>query len=386
MSRSFLRSLIPEMNPVGPRERLLSAVGALVGVLATGLVSHMALGNGSALPAMIAPVGASAVLLFAAPASPLAQPWSIIGGNFVSAVIGVTMAALIHDPFVAAAFAIGGAIAMMTALKCLHPPSGAVALTAVLGGPAITGLGYGFVVWPVLANSVLLLAAALAFNNLTGRPYPHPRAARHGTAGAPERPRSLREDLTASDIDAALADFGQLLDVERSDLEAILRDAQLHSYSRRSGLTTCGEIMSRDVIAIAPHAPLAEALDLLRHHHIKALPVTDEQSKVLGIVTQTDLLDKAVWGSGGPRLGARARLRLSLSRVRAPHGVVEDIMTTTVRTVRPDTPVAELVLRMSAAGLHHLPAVDDAGRLIGIVSQTDVIAALIADGGKAVAA
>lgn len=383
MSSDFLRRFIPAMTPIGPAERIRAAAGALVGILATGLVSHAAIGDGSTLPAMIAPMGASAVLLFAAPASPLAQPWSILGGNLVAALVGVTAARFVPDPFVACGVAIGVAITLMLALKCLHPPSGAVALTAVLGGPAIHDLGYAFVVWPVLANSALLLGAALAYNNLTGRSYPH---VAQTAANAPERPRSLAEELASSDIDAALANFGQILDVERGDLEAILRDAQLSAYSRRSGRTTCAEIMTRDVIAIAPHAPLREALALLRRHHIKAIPVTDESRKVLGIVTQTDLLDKAAWSHDGPRLDFRTRLRLTFSRARAPHGAVEDIMTTHVRTVRPETPIAEVVMRMSQAGVHHLPAVDEENRLVGIVAQTDLIAALLADGAKAEAA
>jgi CBS domain-containing membrane protein len=373
--RLFLSRLLPDLAPVSKRERLRAAAGALVGILATGLVCRAAVGSEAALPILIAPMGASAVLLFAVPASPLAQPWSILGGNLVAALVGVTAGAWVADPFVAAACAIGVAIALMMALRCLHPPSGAVALTAVLGGPAIRELGYGFVLWPVGANSLLLLGAALLFNNLTGRAYPHLRPAGPRTADpAP----AARLGFRASDLDAALEDFDQLLDVDRSDLEQILRRVQMRVYGRRSGQTTCAAIMSRDVIAVAPEASLAEALRLLRRHRIKALPVTDERARVLGIVTQTDLLDKAAWDRSGPRLGLARRLLLTVERGRAPHGCAADIMSA-VKPVGPDTPVADLVLRMSEAGLHHLPVVDPDGRLVGIVSQTDLVPALMAD-------
>ena len=63
------------------------------------------------------------------------------------------------------------AIAAMFTLRCLHPPSGAVALTAVLGGPAVASLGYGFVLWPVALNSVILLSIAVAFNGALRRNY-----------------------------------------------------------------------------------------------------------------------------------------------------------------------------------------------------------------------
>ncbi|MFD1331213.1 HPP family protein, partial [Methylopila musalis] len=167
---SLLRRLTPDLPRYSRKEHAASAVGAFVGILATGVVSHMAVGAaGWSLPALIAPMGASSVLLFAVPASPLAQPWSIMGGNVVAAVIGVAAAQLIPSPFLAAAVAAGLAIAAMIALRCLHPPSGAVALTAVLGGAPVHDLGFGFALWPVAANSALLLASALVFNALVGR-------------------------------------------------------------------------------------------------------------------------------------------------------------------------------------------------------------------------
>ncbi|KQT64422.1 MULTISPECIES: HPP family protein [unclassified Aureimonas] len=374
-----LRHWIPDLPRLSARERVRSAAGALLGILATGLVSRAAVGEGAALPILIAPMGASAVLLFAVPASPLAQPWSILGGNLVSAFVGVSVARLVPDPMLAASLAISMAIAAMMALRCLHPPSGAVALTAVLGGPAITGLGYGFLLWPVLANSLLLLAGALVFNNLTGRTYPHvpPRAAvaRHTADPAP----STRLGLAAADLDAVLQEFDGVLDIGRGDLLSILKLAQMRSYGRKAGLATASTVMSRDVVAIAPDASLKEAFDLLRRHHIKALPVTDESARVIGIVTQTDLLDKSAWDGRGPRLGWRHRLRLTASRARAPYGCVEDIMTTPVATIRPQTPIAEIVIPMTDAGLHHLPVIGDDGRLVGIVSQTDLIPALLAE-------
>ena len=377
--RFSLRHLVPDLAPVSPRERVRSAAGALLGILATALVGRAALGPEAGLPSLIAPMGASAVLLFAVPASPLAQPWSILGGNLIASLVGVTAGRLVADPALAAALAVGCAIALMALARCLHPPSGAVALTAVLGGSAIHDLGYGFVLWPVGGNSLLLLAAALLFNNLTGRTYPHVPArpmTGHGTA---DPPPAGRVGASSADLDAVLAEYGQVLDVGRADLEAILREAQLRSYRRRSGGTTCGQIMSRDVVAVAPEAPLREALDLLRRHRIKVLPVTDERAQVLGIVTQTDILDKAVWDGGGPRIGLARRLRLTAMRGRAPYGSVEDIMTTPVETVRPEMTIAEAVLRMSDHALHHLPVVDGRGNLAGIVSQSDLVAALLAD-------
>src|SRR5450830_472175 len=102
----WLRGFIPGPVVVNATERLRACCGALLGILLTGLVSHWALGASAPLPLLIAPMGASAVLLFGVPASPLAQPWSIIGGNLVAAVIGVACARWIHDPVLAPALAV----------------------------------------------------------------------------------------------------------------------------------------------------------------------------------------------------------------------------------------------------------------------------------------
>lgn len=379
---SFLRHLLPDLPAVSWRERLRVTVGALIGLLVTAFVCRAAVGPSSALPILVAPMGASTVLLFAVPASPLAQPWSILGGNVVAALVGVTVQRLVPDPLLGAAVAGATAILVMLLLRCLHPPSGAVALTAVLGGPAVWELGYGFALWPVGANSALLLLAALLFNNLTGRPYPHrpPRPAHpHATQ---DPPAAERVGFSPDDLDAALAESDQLLDISRADLEALLHRAELHSFARRARATRTSEIMSRDVVAISSDASFREAFETLRRHHIKALPVTDDGARVVGILTQTDLLDKAAWDGHGPRLGTRERVRFAMRGGRAPGARVADIMTSPVKTIRPEDPIADVVPEMSALGIHHLPVCGPDGRLVGIVSQTDLVVALLADAGR----
>lgn len=377
MPGRFLRRFVPDLVPVSARERVRSACGALIGILATGLIARAAVGSGPELPALIAPMGASAVLLFAVPSSPLAQPWSIVGGNLIAAFVGVTAAMSIADPMLAAAVAAGVAIALMMLLGCLHPPSGAVALTAVLGGPAIRELGYGFALWPVAANSGLLLACALVFNNLTGRSYPHAAQGRPAAAGSPTP--SSGGALSAEDIDAALGEVDEVLEIGRADLQAILRRAQIHASLRRSGQTTCAALMTREIRAIAPEASLREALDMLRRFRVTMLPVTDENARVLGVVTQTDLIDKAVWDRRGPRLGIERRIRLTLDRGRAPHGSVADVMTDGFAPLTPDTAAGEAALLMTQAGLHHAPVVGSDGRLVGVVAQSDLVGAMLAD-------
>ena len=378
--RSMLRRLRPETPLVSKKERLRASFGALLGILTTGLIGSLAIGMDPALPALIAPMGASAVLLFAVPASPLAQPWSILGGNTVAALVGVLVSTLIPDPFLAAAGAIGVAIGLMMTLRCLHPPSGAIALTAVLGGPAIHDLGYGFVIWPVLGNSLALLALALAFNNLTGRSYPHRVKQAPVDHGTKDPAPIQRIGFSSEDLDEVLKEYDEFLDIDRDDLEAILRRTELRSYRRRAGDLDCDSFMSRDVITVSPVTSLRKAQKLMRSHHIKALPVVNQKAEVVGIVTQTDLFDKVNWADGPE--GFVSRVRLVFSGTVAPRGLVSRIMTSPVKTVRPETPLAQAIITFAENGLHYLPVVKDDNTLTGILSQSDVLVAMLADANR----
>jgi len=216
---SWFRSFLPEQVPTTYAERVRAGLGAFLGIAATGILSTAWFGYSNAAPLLIAPMGASAVLLFGVPASPLAQPWSIVGGNLIAAVVGVTAAREIGSPLLAAATAVAGSFAIMSLLRCIHPPSGAVALTAVLGGAHVTAAGYSFVLLPVLVNSTVLVLAALAYNNLTRRSYPHrPHAPAH-----PHPPIS-RLRLTSEDVEDVLTDYGEALDISRDDLHKLFHE------------------------------------------------------------------------------------------------------------------------------------------------------------------
>lgn len=362
-------------------ERMRACAGALFGIVLTGLCSRLALGSGTEAIWMIGPVGASAVLLFAVPSSPLAQPWSVLGGNTVSALVGVTCALLTDDAVLGAALAGSVSIAAMFALRCLHPPGGAVALTAVLGGPGIHALGYGFVLVPVGLNSLLLLLTALFFNNATGRRYPQGVRAETMQAHDTRDPLpTARLGINRDDLDQVLARYNQVLDISPDDLETIFLETERQAYQRRFGTTQCAAIMSRDVVSVRFGTPLEEAWDLLHHHRLTALPVTDNASRVVGILTKADFIAHAgVAGATGhhglgQRLGALLRPS-GLTHSSKPE-VVGQIMHGDVRTVTGDQPIVELVPLMSDAGLHSVPVVDGSRRLIGMITPSDMIAAL----------
>ncbi|KAA0571344.1 HPP family protein [Azospirillum sp. Sh1] len=333
------------------RDRMIACCGALLGIAATGLLCRNMLTFMSSAPVLVAPMGASAVLLFAVPASPLAQPWSIIGGNTLSAIVGVLVASVIPDPMLAGAAAVALAIATMSLTRCLHPPGGAAALTAVLGGPAVTEMGIKFAFFPVAVNSILLLTAGLMFHRLSGHRYPHKAVNTHRTN---DPPAQLRPGLTQGDVDVALRTLAETLDVSRDDLGALLVNAELHALERLHADITCREIMSRDVVTVTPDTHPQVARARLLEHGFRTLPVVDGQNMVVGIVGHEQL-------SHGDAVHHGSRV----AAVMAP-----------AATELPDTPVFRLLGRLSDGRTHDVVIVDQNRRVLGMITQTDLLVVL----------
>lgn len=155
------------------RDIAWSWLGAFLGIGAVGYLDHR-LFEGTEFLLILGSFGASAVLVYGAVRSPLAQPRNLLGGHVVSAAIGVAcQQALGSQPWLAGALAVATAIAAMHATKTLHPPGGATALIAVIGGPKVHSLGYVYVALPVGAGAAILLSVALLVNNLAReRRYP----------------------------------------------------------------------------------------------------------------------------------------------------------------------------------------------------------------------
>lgn len=371
----WLKGFYPEPLSVNKSEQLRAAIGALLGIFFTSAISYYFCGPTTA-QWLIAPMGASAVLLFAVPSSPLAQPWSIIGGNTISAAIGITCALLIDDLGLAAAVAIGLSVVAMFALRCLHPPSGAVALTAVLGGTGLESFGYDFVLFPVGINSLCLLMIALLYNNITQRSYPHavrPKPDQHNTT---DKPAMERFGFTLNDLDDVLKKHNQVIDVSRDDLQELFVQTEMHAYRRKMGEITCAEIMSRDVVSVEFGTLIEDAWALLRTHHIKALPVIDKARRVIGIVTQIDFMKEAnldAYENFDQKL--KKFIRRTRDRYSDKPEVVGQIMTKKVMVAYEDMHIISLIPLMSE-GVHHIPVLNAENRLVGVVTQSDFIGAL----------
>jgi len=153
-------------------ERIASAVGGFIGILSILTITQYFVGiDGSQV--IIASMGASSVLLFAVPHGSLSQPWSVFGGHILSAIIGVTCAQWFPNEIIAASIAVGLSIGVMHYLRCIHPPGGATALAAVVGGDNIHDLGYQFVITPIFINVCVILLVAFLYNFIfVWRRYP----------------------------------------------------------------------------------------------------------------------------------------------------------------------------------------------------------------------
>lgn len=215
--------------PVSQAEKRISALGGFVGILLVMVVSY-AIADPVPAALIVASMGASAVLLFAVPHGALSQPWPLVGSHFVSAIIGVCCAKFIPIPFVAAAAAVGLAIAAMHLLRCIHPPGGATALSAVIGGDAVHALGFQFVLTPVLLNALIILAVAVAFN------YPF-RWRRYPVGWArieveKPGPTTTYPDISHADFVAALSEIDSIIDITEQDLLRIY-DVAMRAHKRR---------------------------------------------------------------------------------------------------------------------------------------------------------
>lgn len=344
------RFFLPILAGATWRDRWIACVGAFVSIAATYFICRLSLGGNAHLPLLVAPMGASAVLIFAVPASPLAQPWPVIGGNTLSALVGIAVARLVPDPVLAAGIAVALAIALMSLARCLHPPGGAAALLAVLGGPVVNDAGFMFALDPVAVNAVLMVLIGLGFHKSLRHNYPHvpapPPANTHGTS---DKQPATRIGFNAADIDSALSDLGEAFDIDRTDLDRLLHQVELRALERSHGELRCADIMSRDIIRTAPTGDIDTARALLLDHQLRMLPVVDDAGHVVGSVGLRELLREG--------------------------RTIADVMSPPW-TARQDRLVIDLIAPLTDGKTHAAVIVDADDRLVGLVTQTDLLATL----------
>ena len=362
-----MRSLLKHLGAFAPAlpaptgsEILRASAGIVFGCGLCAIIA-LALPELFGIPVMlIAPLGASAVLIFAVPNAPLAQPWSAITGNVVSAAVAILV--LKTMPGIAVpAIAVGGATLAMLLTRSLHPPGGAVALLATLEHETVLEIGFWFALIPVGVLTAALVIGGIFFNRLTGRHYPFRHSA---TAENMQMPES-RLGLSNDEISDLLRRFNQAPNIGAVDLGRLLESAEREAATHRFDGVTCAEIMTEDLIFVAPETSIAGVAQKFRRCAIKSLPVLGGSGKLLGVILQFDVID----GLMNSRLALRRHSHKCLTAL--------DIMRPAGNTVPPDMPVGHLLNRLAVQGVEFVP-VTEGDRLVGIITRSDVVNLLLA--------
>ena len=222
-----------------------------------------------------------------------------------------------------------------------------VVLTTVGGAPV--SIWYPFL--PVGLCSLLLVGSAALYARLTGRTYPHQISAPASVHDTRDAPPSTRVGYTKADLDEALARYGELLDVSRDDLDALFRQVELQAHRRIHSQIRCEEIMSRDVISVDAHQTAESALAFLQQHDLRTAPVVDREGRLVGLVRRAELL------------AGRRHL-------------VEAVLDPFVHKVGPGAAIEVLMPLLSSGAAHEAMVVDQERRLVGVITQTDLLAVL----------
>ena len=357
--RHWFSSLRPKSLAIPRTEMLRATLGATLGVLITSSLSLYFANYAEAHHWLVASLGASALLIFLVPTSPLAQPWNILAGNMVGALTGITCAILMPHPIASISVAVCASMLLMLALRSVHPPSIAMAVF-----PALNGIqDYQFAPFPVLFDSCVLVLLGMLYNRLTGVSYP-PSLKLH-TPPSTTSPRFIDQDY-----DAALSHYNQTLNISHDDLEKLVSYVHQSAFRRNLGTRRCATLMNANPVTTQADMPLQQAWDLMRERNVKALPVVDSDGQVIGILTLSDFLRRA--GLDRPDT-LRQRLRHFLAPRQSPAPRVQDVMTTPVATANQNMSIADLIPLFSQGRHRHMPVLNDEHHLVGMITQSDLM-------------
>ncbi|SOC02928.1 HPP family protein [Rhodobacter maris] len=304
---------------------------------------------------LVSGLASSAVLIFAIPNSPLAQPWSAFMGMVISAEAAVAATSFVPYPFATGA-ALAGAVAGMMALRALHPPAAGVALFVVLEAEAGRPVHPLFPLFPVGALMAGLIGLALLWHRLFRQRYPNrlPRI-----ADAP-RPAS---GLDAAALEKMLLDFRQSTNIAPEDLERLTAAVAARAAQTLLATTPARTIM-HPAVTVGPEMPMRELIARMRAGRLRVLAVADSEGSLLGLVDQSRLIAALAAGYGQPS-------RTFLAR--EPQAA--ELMDPLPRPVAADLPLAALLARFAEPGALPVPVLDG-GRLVGMVGRADLVSAL----------
>jgi CBS domain-containing membrane protein len=350
-ARQILRMVGPAMGPSHAPEVLRAAIGAGLGLVLCDLLLWVMVGDAGVFErvVLIAPFGASAFLIFTVPNSPLAQPYSVVIGNTLSALIALGVVHLVPAALPAAGLSVALAIAAMAVARAFHPPAGAVALTITLIAPE---QGAMFALNPVLTGSVVLVLLGTVWNRATGRVYPFRQPLQQGPHGTPDARPDRRLGLGPDDLAGILDRLRMAQNIGVEDLARAISAAETEATARQVGGLSAGDVMSRHLVTLFPDTPFDHLADLFTRHRFHTLPVIRTDGSYLGLVQQ-----------------------LALLRPEARELTAVELIEPGIERVTPATGFAPLIDLLADGRQQAVPVVD-AGRLVGLITRSDMIALL----------
>lgn len=360
--------------------KLFSVIACFCSIFFVALITQI-FAFGPEYPMIIASMGASAVILFFIPNSPLAQPWPFVGGQLFSALVGISCALYIPETSSAAATAVGGSVLIMLLTRCLHPPGAATSLAPIMAGDSITSLGYTFVLVPVGINVVSMLMLSLLINRLLmKRDYPsrlpETKAKTINQQQTTIEP-SHHVGISEQDLELALEELDVFIDMTPSDLSHILTQAETNTFKRIRGNLTCADIMIKAVETVEYGTEVEDAWKIMYQQNLKAMPVVDRSRHVIGIITWHDFF-KFINLSAYENIQEKFRqfIRRTPELTASKPEAVGMIMTPSVVVLPETSHIVELIPLMSIHGHRQIPVVNHDNRLVGMVYQANLIAAI----------
>lgn len=374
----FLKYIAVDPVNLSLKAKLLSLLACFFSIFIVALITKTIAPNDS-YPMIVASMGASAIILFFIPSSPVAQPWPFVGGQITSAIVGITCALNIAETSTAAATAVGSSIFLMLIMRCLHPPAAATSLSPIMAGASITSLGYSFVIIPVAVNVFSLLILAIIINRwVMERNYPSPleheksRQQRH-TVTEPSHSIGFLEQ----DFNLAIENSDVFVNMTHAELSVLLSQVEQNAFKRIKGHLSCADIMTKDVITVEYGTEIEHAWELMQQHQLKAIPVINDARRVIGIITWNDFfkcIDLNVYDSFQDKF--RHFIRRTAKVTASKPEAVGLIMTASAITLTETAHIAELIPLMSIHGHRQIPIVNSEQRLTGMVFQANLIASL----------
>lgn len=371
--KQFLRFIIVAPVNLSIKGKIFSLLACFSSVFLVAWVTKAFI-LGTAYPIAVASIGASAVTLFIIPNSPLAQPWSLVGGQMLSAIVGVWCSQTFIDKPLAAACAVMLSALVMLLFRCLHPPGAATALTPVVAG---NSLGYDFVLTPVALNIAIMLVLAILINRWILR-YDYPTFFHQADDKKNKMTQPAQHTgVSTQDMEHALENMDMFMDISAGDLNKLLTEAQIQSFKRNKGNVTCADIMVTNIQAVEYGTEVEDAWKIMHNEKLKAMPVIDRAKRVIGIITWNDFfkyINVNAHETFQEKLWAFIR-RTPDTSTNKPEAVGH-IMTRAVAVLSENTHIAALIPLMLDQGYRQIPIVNNENRLVGMVYQANLIAAL----------